>query len=124
MQQAVKVGTFNRYVFLALCTAVTLLSLVPGSDSVSLGYSDKVAHFGMYAVLTGVALDPRPVFRTVMRSVVFVVLYGGVMELAQLLVPFRDSSWFDFGANTLGVISVWLLVHVGIVRSEVVRSTA
>jgi len=85
--------------------------------------SDKVAHFCLYAVL-GAALawagrrtweDPPHVLLVLLGS-----LYGASDEWHQSFVPGRDSSPWDWTADTVGVL-VGYLVFLLLVR-RIMRS--
>jgi VanZ family protein len=74
-----------------------------------MSFSDKVLHLVEYAVLGGLC------YRALRRgtngswanaafplAVLFASLYGISDEVHQSFVPFRDSSWLDWVADTIG----------------------
>lgn len=73
--------------------------------------SDKTAHAGIYALLSGlivwafVAGDWRRVsLRVVVLAVVASVVYGWSDEAHQLFVPGRTYEWLDLAADTAGAV--------------------
>jgi len=89
---------------------VEVLTSLPGSSLPELPKFpiplDKVAHFGMYAVL-GVLLSRVGVLeswtrRRVILAVVMISLFGVLDELHQLFVPGRDAEVGDWVMDTLG----------------------
>jgi VanZ family protein len=74
-----------------------------------LSFSDKVLHVGEYAVLGGLCYralcwGTNESWRNmaVPLAVLFASLYGMSDEIHQSFVPFRDSSWLDWVADTIG----------------------
>ena len=72
-------------------------------------FSDKVLHTVEYAVLGALCyralrVSRRDVWRqqAIPLAVLFASLYGISDEIHQLLVPFRESSWLDWVADTIG----------------------
>ena len=71
--------------------------------------SDKFLHLVEYAVL-GVccfrafrsAAGPAVARRALLYTIVAVSLYGISDEIHQAFVPFRESSWLDWVADTIG----------------------
>ena len=75
---------------------------------------DKLLHLIAY---TGLAFLP-PLFlkekRLVFRCVLFLILWGILMEGAQAMVPNRSPSFWDLVANTAGVaLGTWLGMRAG-----------
>lgn len=73
---------------------------------------DKIAHFCMYCGLTGIiwleylrhhsTLDRT---KLVLFAILAPILFGGIMEIAQMtLTANREGDWFDFIANSTGVL--------------------
>jgi len=72
-------------------------------------FSDKVVHAVEYAVLGGLCYrafhaSRREEWRwqTMLLAIVFTSLYGISDEIHQAFVPFRESSWLDWVADTIG----------------------
>lgn len=79
-----------------------LLGLAGGGDGgVPL---DKLAHLALFALLAYAWLRAtRPAALTAALAVVAaVVVYGGLLELAQPLVASRGAEWGDVAADALG----------------------
>lgn len=107
----------------SICWAIIIfiISAVPGQDVPELPFRnfDKLVHAALYFCLavifyfdlkkiTGVGFSFRQAFAVVFA---WSVGYGGMLELLQAFVFIhRSGSWFDFMANTVGVIAagVWV----------------
>lgn len=81
---------------------------------------DKLIHFLMYFALTAVLihdtlrasrkqeLNTKMVLRF---CLIFSVILGGVIEIMQpLFFAPRTASWYDWLADTLGVVAAWFLM--------------
>jgi VanZ family protein len=73
--------------------------------------SDKVLHAVEYAVLGGLCyrafrwgLSEQMAARALIIAIVTASLYGVTDEVHQLFVPFRESSWQDWLADTIGAV--------------------
>ena len=71
--------------------------------------SDKVLHLLEYAVLGALCyrafrwgLNGQVAARALIIAIVAASLYGVTDEVHQLFVPFRESSWLDWLADTIG----------------------
>lgn len=110
-----------RLSFVVGLTAVTLASLLPGPEMPSLGSSDKLMHFVCYALLAGngaVALGAR---RLWLPMGVALILFGGVLEGLQALMPERQSSLADGLANASGVVAGIAAVAVATMATDALR---
>src|SRR5512133_609346 len=82
-------------------------SLVPG-DFLTIPYVDKIGHFLMYALFSGVLLLDSCLWQS-SRSVRYVVLviplvFGALMEVLQyLLTESRKAEALDLAADILGI---------------------
>ena len=88
---------------------MTVLSLIPvaAGDSLLPAGSDKLIHLVMYAGLATVFFSAYP--NADRRGLVVGLLcYGGLIELAQSITPWRSGSLGDLIANGLGLYLVWL----------------
>ena len=74
---------------------------------------DKLVHTGIYMVLSGLLLfayskqyqDLKKRSFLILKVVLFVIFYGGFMEILQDYIFInRSGNWYDFVANTLGAI--------------------
>jgi len=71
--------------------------------------SDKVLHLLEYSVLGALCyrafrwgLNGQVAARALIIAIVAASLYGLTDEVHQLFVPFRESSWLDWLADTIG----------------------
>lgn len=85
--------------------AIAILSLKPGSDTLSVNLNDKLGHFIAYLALAAAAtVAVRG--RWPCRLAAGLIAYGLALEAAQMIMPFgRDSSWLDAAANSAGVLA-------------------
>lgn len=88
---------------------VLALSTIPGSrmPHIDLLSMDKLLHLGEYfimAVLTANALRWRidSAWRLFGFTLMVAILFGAGDELYQTLIPGRDSSPYDWGADVIG----------------------
>lgn len=87
----------------AYAVLVGLISLRPG-EGPGIEHADKVSHFvvyGFFAVLGFMAAKNTRMFYIIC---VAIIVYGGLLEVAQYYVISREMSLLDFIANTLGVL--------------------
>lgn len=100
-------------------TMVTEFLSISGSTlSASLRISPNLGHFLCYALLS---LSLSGVFsrRNKYLAPLVAVVFGMVMEGAQIFIPSRDASLFDIGFNILGVATgfgiywLWLTYRRG-----------
>lgn len=120
-------STLLRYMFLPLLvgfiifigTCVIEPETVPDLPS-SLPW-DKIAHFGMFFLLSGVSLldyyklhaESPPVFRWIFWGFVIPVIYGGVIEMLQKYIFIsRSAETGDWIADILGSAMATLLAII------------
>lgn len=82
-------------------------------------FSDKVLHAVEYAVLG--ALCYRALFcgsghdvwrqQAIPAAILLASLYGVSDEVHQAFVPFRDSNWLDWAADTVGAVIGVTVMH-------------
>ncbi|WP_214000168.1 VanZ family protein [Arsukibacterium sp.] len=89
-----------------LATAGFLAELSGHRIGGGFAHVDKLAHFGIFAVLTallwkGFKLAPLPAF-------LLLGIYGGAVELAQHYFTRRTGDWLDWLADIAGVVSFYL----------------
>ena len=97
-----------------LALLIAYFSLVPPGETPAPQISDKIRHFGAYAMLaipTAMWLAPRRIVPAVV-----VAIWGIAMEIAQGLAGTgREASLIDALANTLGacagVLLVWIIAR-------------
>lgn len=117
-----------------LCSTIVsivifLLSAAPVPDVPQLEdvpFFDKWVHFVMYASFTfAMWLDwwrnmrwEMPSVRVIISTFVIPALWGGLMELVQMLLPYRSGDWMDALANSFGAflgvivsLTVWKIIE-------------
>src|SRR5262245_43588668 len=82
---------------------LAVLSLVPGHAQIRTGAPGIVEHIVAYCVTAAVFMLGYPAASRV-RIVLALVCYAGALELAQLLVPDRSATVWDFGGSSFGVV--------------------
>ena len=66
------------------------------------GWNDTLLHTGAFALLAFFALL---IWTPTLRTAVLLLLFGVVIELAQLVVPARQADLLDVCANIVGIVS-------------------
>ena len=97
--------TIGVFSFACYALLIAYLSLAPAPDVPSVG-SDKLSHLLAYA---GFAVLASGLFLSRNRYLLVcfaIILFSGLMEVAQHFVPGRDMSALDLLANILGVLIV------------------
>jgi VanZ family protein len=84
--------------------AVVPVDHVPGG-----GWFDKVVHLCEYALLawlmmTAARSNGATLPSAFVWSSALSILYGGMLELVQLMLPYRKGDWQDFGVNAIGTL--------------------
>jgi VanZ family protein len=108
----------NRRLFsllhnLAWAVVIFLLCAAPPSalPRASISHADKLAHFGLFFVMSFLLLDTLGAWTRLgaARSIVVVVLcctaYGGVIEMLQANYLHRGGEWMDLLADGAGAIA-------------------
>lgn len=89
--------------------AITVLSLMPPKSEIRIPTNDKVGHFIAYTVFSLNVCLVFPVFNKRLFFVLLaIVIYGIVIEILQGYVG-RTCSFYDFLANTSGVLIGFVL---------------
>jgi VanZ family protein len=92
----------NIAVFVLYTYFVAYASLTP-MDSGPLGPWDKVGHLLIYAVFAWLGHRLVSNARHYLYLCTGIIIYSGLMEVAQSYIPGRMMSSYDFLANTVGV---------------------
>lgn len=83
--------------------AITVFSLLPPRSGMELPTNDKVGHFLAYGTFSmNVCLLFNRWKKELLFSLIGIVLYGVLIEFLQGFVR-RETSFYDFLANTAGV---------------------
>lgn len=88
--------------FLIYALFVTYASLRP-IDSASLGNWDKIGHLTLYFIFALLAYRVAANQKTYFYLCLGIVIYSGLMEVAQSFMPGRMMSAYDLLANAVGV---------------------
>jgi VanZ family protein len=102
---AMLVGMLARIAFFAGGLAVTVLCLLPVGALPPVQLWDKLEHMIAYAALAATGCLGFTGSRSRIIIVVSLLALGIAIELAQSLVPGRDTSAADLLANGLGIIA-------------------
>ena len=100
---------------LIILTSITTLSLWPAEHLPSVPGTDKTHHFIAYAALIFPAALRRPKYFYAIA--LGFISFSGAIELIQPYVN-RYGEWLDMTANTLGLVSGWLLAKIVLVLSR------
>jgi len=71
-----------------------------------LAHLDKLAHFLIFAVLSGLLWKGFKL--KLVSAFLFLSCYGAAIELAQHYFTRRNGDWLDFLADIVGIISFYL----------------
>ena len=135
MLPKIKSITYYWLPLIAYCVFIYIQSSYPSPQRLpSFEFSDKLLHFGAYAVM-GVlfyrAYQTLPfkanIQLVVLLSMISASLYGVSDEIHQSFVPYRDGSFLDVIADVLGAVCGvyvyhrWMMgyIEVGIRNAEV-----
>ena len=99
-----------RLAFWAGLVAVAALSLLPQSDVPKTGLLDKWEHAAAYAALMASGAIG---FTWRWRLAAALFAFGGLMEIAQSFTPDRQASFYDLGANVLGIAIAFVGARLG-----------
>lgn len=98
-----------------LITSIWILCMIPGEDIPATDFqmADKWAHFLMYGTLTICIIyeyakrHKKICFRRLfVGGILLPIIMGGLVEVAQAYLTggTRSGDWWDFLANTIGVL--------------------
>lgn len=93
-----------RALLLGLLVAVTWLALTPNPPQNPMGQGDKFDHLLAFGTLACVAaLAGVPGWQRLATAAGGLLLYGGMIELAQTQLPPRSGEWLDLLADAAGI---------------------
>jgi VanZ family protein len=115
----IKIFAYYWLPLIAYCVVIYIQSSYPSPESLpSFEFSDKLFHFGAYAVLgilfyrAYLTLPIKHNFQLiVLLSMISASLYGVSDEIHQSFVSYRDGSFSDVIADALGAVSGVYLYH-------------
>jgi VanZ family protein len=107
-----KLRFFNLWFTLGvgLLAIVAWFSLMTSGPEVE-GFdrADLLLHLSAYGLLTGWFQQLFPGQRGLVVTALFMLGYGGLLEIAQHWFPPRETHWSDFLANASGILLASLL---------------
>ncbi len=100
---------------------ITLLSLINTTrinpdDLRLIPHFDKIVHFLMYLTLGFVFMfeyyiHHHKTISKISKILILPLIYGGLMELLQLLITsYRSGDWWDMLANSCGIFTAFFFV--------------
>ncbi|APG65559.1 hypothetical protein LPB136_09385 [Tenacibaculum todarodis] len=117
----------NRFfIAIAITIVIAVLSLIKlGNQPVQISNIDKIEHLIAYLVLT---LSWLFAFRTTLSNnknkylvVVACIFYGIIIEVLQgTITDYREASYLDMLANTLGAIIAMLIFNKKIEKKQAI----
>ncbi|WP_373082869.1 VanZ family protein [Zhongshania sp.] len=100
---------YRFLLFLAYALIITVMSLLPAEQSPALGVWDKLQHFSAYLLFMMLAYPLASNHCWRLASGIGIIAYSIAVEYVQQFSPGRHTSYEDAFANSLGVISGYLL---------------
>jgi VanZ family protein len=100
---------YSGFLTIPVYAAIIILSLIPGNIQGISNY-DKIEHFTAYFILSFLCSYS---FRN--RILFFIILniaMGLIIEYIQSFIPGRDMSAFDAIANSLGILSGYIIFMI------------
>lgn len=94
-------GKLYKYILWCGLIIIVLLAIMPGEYAPDTGLSDKVNHTAAFLVLCLLALRAYP--GLYLRSGLWLMLYGTVIEGLQIWIPGRSCSVMDLAADFCGI---------------------
>jgi VanZ family protein len=93
---------------------VLVVSITPGGPDLSAGHLDKLAHLCEYLLFAWLLVQAiratggrEPEYR--LWAWMYATSYGLLIELLQMMVPWRSAEWGDVAANAVGAAcGVWI----------------
>jgi VanZ family protein len=70
---------------------------------IDIPYMDKIVHFGIFGVLGFLITYEKR--RADILTLGLCALYGAIIEVIQLFLPWRSFEWADMLADTLGALA-------------------
>ena len=93
----------STIIFTLYAAAVAFVSLRPATGG-GIEHMDKVFHLVIYCLFAMLGYRVVRAVRPYVALCLGIILYGGLMEVAQSFTPDRFMSGYDMIANTLGVV--------------------
>lgn len=93
----------NRLFFLSL-VITSILIFIPNDRETSIPYIDKIAHLGLFTVISINGCYKYIDSNLRSQFLVWIIFYGLLTEVIQQFIPGRDMDILDGLADTIGVI--------------------
>ncbi|MGM0608800.1 MAG: VanZ family protein [Candidatus Muiribacteriota bacterium] len=94
--------------FLFFLTAVFILAVIPTAKlSAGLTFSAKLNHIAAFCVLM-FFLEMSKNFKTTLNRVIFLFVYGVIIEFTQLFLPWRFFTLLDMAINLIGITTGYI----------------
>lgn len=109
---------FFKYLFLSWGSLIMIVSsipylTVPVPDRLA---PDKAAHFLEYMIFSCFfclfLFYSRKSEKRIFTLTILLVAFALLDEFHQMFIPGRAFSWYDFGADFLGIISGWSILYI------------
>lgn len=99
-----------KILFFIAVTAVLILAVVP-SDHIDFDYlyEDKIKHATAFFTLSLLLNRASSTFQHRLRNMTALLAFGILIEIIQLLTPYRESSIYDVLADVVGILLFQLL---------------
>lgn len=120
-------GRVKRACFLLWCLGWLVVAWFSLGQATTIGsMSDKMMHFVGYAAMAAGTATFRHDVPGVLALGVVAVAAGGVVEVVQMLLPWRSADWADLAANAMGAVvgSTIALIWLGAVLRPLRRAAA
>jgi hypothetical protein len=82
---------------------IALVSLIPGDLRFHVGGSHYLHHFAAYFMVAIILAIGRRNRAQLITIAILLMLFAGILEIAQLWIPGRNSRIADFVASSLGI---------------------
>lgn len=107
-----------RALFAVALVLVFVVSVLKVSVGPEFRFSDKVGHAVVFFLLAALAQASHAERRIVARLMLALLAYGLFIELVQALLPWREFSLWDWGADGVGIalcvaLAYWLRRRLG-----------
>jgi len=101
---------YIKLIFWLLVVAVLVISSWPGSaSSPSIQHLDKLVHFAAFFILTSLLLFGYTFRKPLLIPALIMALFGILIEVIQIFVPYRVFSMPDFVTDLFGIMLALLL---------------
>lgn len=111
----------TKITFILYTVFIAGVSLIPSELSPDISLWDKGSHFIAYMIFAFLASGVSGNKKTLVYLSLGIVIYSGILEAVQSIIPGRMMSGRDLLANTLGVVAGCLLSQLlkGVVLKKI-----